>query len=82
MDSKLDEMIVQDYIDYIQDCVNETTEQWWEYACETYEVDITPEDLDYLYQRYFYSIAFWFLKDVSAYQFSEMKQKGFKIGGV
>ena len=74
----LDPMIKEDFIDWIQDCVNESAEQYHDICMEQFEIELTPEDHDELYKAYFWSMARWFLKDMSAYQFSELKQKGFK----
>ena len=80
--SKLDPMIVEDFIDWIQDCVNQAAEEYHEACLDEFEIELTMEDHDELYRAYFWSMAKWFLKDMSAYEFAELKSKGFDHGRI
>lgn len=76
----MDPMIKEDFIDWIQDCVNQSCEEYHDIAMDMFEVELTEADHGELYEAYFWSMAKWFLKDMTAYEFAELKQKGFDHG--
>lgn len=69
------DLLRMDYIEWMQDAVIQAEDEWKFHAEEKYEIDPLSETfMDAMYKAWFFDMARWFLKDMTAYEFAEMKQ--------